>query len=88
MSEFKKGIEHIIKRDPCPVVPLAINGLWGSMFSRKDGPAMSKPPRRLFGTKVVITMGEAVPADEVTAELLEQRVHALWMAGKERGLGA
>ncbi|MEZ4318106.1 MAG: MFS transporter [Myxococcota bacterium] len=80
INEFKAGIEHIVKRDPCPVVPMAINGLWGSMFSRKDGEAFKKPPRG-WGTKVTITLGEPVPAELVTAELLQERVTALWKAG-------
>ena len=34
---------------PVPVVPMALRGLWGSFFSRKDGPRddAAVPPRRL-----------------------------------------
>ena len=35
IAAFRRGIEHIIKRTPVPVVPMHIEGLWGSMFSRK-----------------------------------------------------
>jgi len=80
INEFKSGIEHIIERNPCPVVPMAINGLWGSMFSRKDGEAFKKPPRGWW-TKVTITLGEPVPADQVSAELLQKRVAELWEKG-------
>lgn len=80
IGEFKKGIEHIIARDPVPVVPMALNGLWGSTFSRKDGPALRKPPRGLF-TRVSITIGPPVPPEQVTAEHLRERVEALWKAG-------
>jgi 1-acyl-sn-glycerol-3-phosphate acyltransferase len=80
IGEFKKGVEHILARDPVPVVPMALNGMWGSSFSRKDGPALRKPPRRMFG-KVTITIGEPVPPEQVTAELLREKVLALWKAG-------
>lgn len=35
LGRFKPGIEWIIERDPVPVYPLALKGLWNSMFSRK-----------------------------------------------------
>ena len=80
MAAFRKGIEHIIARDPVPVVPMAINGLWGSMFSRQDGAAGPKRPRS-WSTRVTLTMGPAIPPEEVTAELLEARVREIWSAG-------
>lgn len=43
---FRKGITRIVERSPVPVVPMALKGLWGSFFSRKDGPAMTRPFRR------------------------------------------
>ena len=36
MNPFRPGIERIIAETPVPVVPMALDGLWGSMFSRKD----------------------------------------------------
>jgi len=65
-----------VRETPVPVVPMALSGLWGSMFSRKDGPAGSKLPRR-FRARLRLTIGEAVPAAEVSAALLETRVRAL-----------
>ena len=40
------GLTRILDANPVPVVPMALRGLWGSMFSRKDGPALSRPFRR------------------------------------------
>jgi len=34
MLPFKKGIEKILERNPVPVVPIALRGMWGSFFSR------------------------------------------------------
>lgn len=76
MNPFKSGVERIIAETPCPVVPMALGGLWGSMFSRKDGPAMSKAPSR-FRAKLTLTIGEPIPPERVTAKLLEETVRSM-----------
>ena len=76
LNAFKSGIERIVRETPVPVVPMALSGLWGSMFSRKDGPAMHKLPQR-FRARLRLTIGEIVPAEQVSAALLEERVRAL-----------
>ena len=78
MLPFKSGIERILERDPVPVVPMALNGLWGSFFSRKDGPAMKKPFRRGLYNKVWLTVEPALPPDGLTAEGLREVVHGIW----------
>src|SRR5690606_24877829 len=45
MNPFRPGIERILGETPATVVPMALDGLWGSLFSRKDGAAMQKLPR-------------------------------------------
>jgi len=45
LNTFKPGVERILSADPVPVVAMAIGGLWGSFFSRKNGPAMKKMPK-------------------------------------------
>ncbi|HHO52073.1 MAG TPA: MFS transporter, partial [Deltaproteobacteria bacterium] len=77
MSPFRLGIERILERDPVPVVPIAINGLWGSFFSRAGGRAMTKPFRRLW-SRVAITIGEPIPGAGLTAEALQEQVQRLW----------
>jgi hypothetical protein len=74
---FRKGIEGIVERDPTPVVPFAINGLWGSVFSRAPG---SNRPRG-FRSPVTITLGPPIPPEEATAEHVEAKVRELWEAG-------
>ncbi|MDH5388351.1 MAG: MFS transporter [Gammaproteobacteria bacterium] len=34
MNKFRPGVERILETTPVPVVPMALNGLWGSAFSR------------------------------------------------------
>ncbi|APV51654.1 glycerol acyltransferase [Betaproteobacteria bacterium GR16-43] len=74
---FKNGIRRILDRTPVPVVPMALQGLWGSFFSRKDGPAMSKPQRMALSKKIGLAVGPAVAPDGVTPENLQVSVTAL-----------
>jgi len=76
INEFKNGIEKIIARNPVPVVVCALQGLWGSFFSHKDGKAMTRIPRRFY-SKVRFVVGEVIPPEEVTAAGLREKVMAL-----------
>jgi len=59
------------------VVPLALRGLWGSMFSRRDSAlGRARLPRR-FRARVELVAGAPVAAEEASAVNLEQRVRAL-----------
>src|SRR5205085_1266351 len=86
----KSGIENIpekgpamlvcnhvrfVERDPVPVIPIALRGLWGSFFSRKGGPAFSRPGR-LFGIfrKIAIVAGSPVAPAAATRESLQATV--------------
>ncbi len=73
---FRPGIERIIARRAVPVIPVALGGLWGSWFSRKQGGGVRKIPGRLFA-KVPVIIGAAVPPAEVTAARLELLVRNL-----------
>ena len=76
---FRSGIERIVERDPVPVVPLALRGLWGSFFSRKDGPAFSRPHRLVINIflKIGLVAGPAVAPGAATRELLQAQVAAM-----------
>jgi 1-acyl-sn-glycerol-3-phosphate acyltransferase len=74
MYPFRPGIKRIIERSPVPVVPLALRGLWGSFFSRKGGPAMTRPLRRGILSKIALAAGRPVVPQFVTPEVLQSRV--------------
>jgi len=77
IAEFKSGVEKILQRRPVPVVPLALRGLWGSIFSRRDSAlGRSRLPRR-FRSRIGLAAGTPVPAEQASAELLEAQVRAL-----------
>ena len=76
VDTFKSGIERILKETPVPVVPMALGGMWGSVFSHKDGHALTKRPRR-FWSKVTLTVSPAQSAANVSAASLEHDVKTL-----------
>lgn len=73
MSTFKNGIEKIVKDTPVPVLPCAITGLWGSLFSRKHKIRYPRPK----WSKVEITVGDLVKPEQVKAEDLFQTISML-----------
>lgn len=74
---FRPGIGRVIARTPVPVVPLALRGLWGSFFSRKGGPAMTRPFARGVWSRIALAAGDPVPPERVTPEGLQQIVLTL-----------
>ena len=74
MNPFKAGIDRIVRETAVPVVPMALAGLWGSMFSRKD--RGTKLPQR-FRARLRLVVGDPVPPEQVSAADLEQRVRTL-----------
>ena len=78
LQPFKAGIMKILETNPVPVIPIALQNMWGSYFSRiEGGTAMVKPFRRGLLTRVAMVGGEAVPAAAVTPEVLHDRVAEL-----------
>jgi 1-acyl-sn-glycerol-3-phosphate acyltransferase len=76
--EYRAGIEKIIERTPVPVVPLALNGLWGSFFSRVDGAALKTPFRRGLRSPLWVKAGTPIPAEEATVETVRDAILAMW----------
>jgi len=77
LGEFKGGVMKLLETNPVPVVPMALQNLWGSFFSRVEGAAMSKPLRRGLFSPVGLVAGDAVPASQVTPQGLRERVGVL-----------
>ncbi|WP_416886219.1 MFS transporter [Marinospirillum sp.] len=76
IQTFKRGVERILAAHPVPVIPMALRGLWGSWFSRTEGRAFKKWPKR-FWSKIEVVAGPALMPEEVTAARLQQEVSQL-----------
>lgn len=75
LGRFKPGIEFMIKRDPVPVYPIALNGLWGSVFSRKYLKARFRwMPRSLRRREVRAICGEPIQPEDINVNRLQEIV--------------
>ena len=78
IAPFKGGVEKILERRPVPVVPMALRGMWGSFFSRRDATLARKlrVPSRLRA-RVEVAAAPPVDGATATAASLETAVRAL-----------
>ena len=77
IAPFKAGVEKILARRPVPVVPMALRGMWASMFSRRDSRlGRMRVPRR-FRAHVEVVAAAPIEGNIATAEMLESKVRAL-----------
>jgi len=77
IQNFRPGMDRILARRPVPVVPLALRGMWGSIFSRRDSALhRARLPRR-FWSKIELVGGAPVPAVEASAASMQARVTEL-----------
>ncbi len=77
IARFRPGVDQVLARRPVPVVPLALRGMWGSIFSRHDSALhRSRLPRR-FWSKIELVGGSPLSASEANAAVLESRVGEL-----------
>ncbi len=77
LQTFKPGIERIIQHNPTIIIPMALQGLWGSFFSRKHGKAMFHLPRRFLWSKITLLVGKPISPASVTRHDLESIVKEL-----------
>ena len=73
LNEFKNGIERIIEENPVPVIPMALQGLWGSFFSR----APSKGLFKRIWSRITLVAGTPVAPELAKRELLQAQVAQL-----------
>ncbi len=73
IDEFKGGVKLILQRTPVPVIPLALQGLWGSFFSRDPGKGLF----RRFWSRVTLVAGDALAGEQAQPALLRERVAEL-----------
>lgn len=75
MLPFRRGMERIMKNVDAPIVPVHLNGVWGSMFSFERGRFIWKFPRRI-PYPVTVSFGAPMPANSTAMEV-RQRVQEL-----------
>ena len=82
IAPFKSGVEKVLERAsengrPVPVVPMALKGMWTSMWSHRDSRiGRMRVPRR-FRAHVDVVAAAAVDGRSADANLLEAKVREL-----------
>jgi 1-acyl-sn-glycerol-3-phosphate acyltransferase len=82
IAAFKSGVERILQRAaeagrPVPVVPMALRGMWASMWSRRDSRLRRMRVPRRFRAHVEVVADAPVDGRVADAPLLEAKVRAL-----------
>ena len=67
MLPFRRGMERIIKGVDVPIIPVNLDGVWGSIFSFAGGRFLWKFPRHL-PYPVRVTFGDALPSTATSQE--------------------
>ncbi|MBN2326085.1 MAG: MFS transporter [Candidatus Omnitrophica bacterium] len=71
---FQRGFEKIVQGTDTPIIPVHLDGLWGSLFSFDSGRFFWKRPKR-FRYPVTVSFGKPMAADssvdQVRQEILE-----------------
>ncbi|WP_341781888.1 MFS transporter [Ectopseudomonas mendocina] len=73
INEFKAGVERILEENPVPVIPMALQGLWGSFFSRDPHKGLF---RRLW-SRVCLVAGAPLAPEQARREALQAQVAEL-----------
>jgi 1-acyl-sn-glycerol-3-phosphate acyltransferase len=77
MSPLRPGITQIIARSPVPIIPMGLSGLWGSIFSRAHGSALSKPWMARPFRKIALQVGAPVMPENISLNGLQGEVMKL-----------
>ncbi|WP_313645375.1 MFS transporter [Stenotrophomonas sp.] len=74
IAAFKSGVEKILARRPVPVVPMALKGMWASMWSRRDTRLSRMRVPRRFRAHIEVVAGPPVNGENTSAAALEAAV--------------
>ena len=82
IAPFKSGVERVLERArengrPVVVVPMALKGMWTSMWSHRDGRMHRLRVPRRFRAPIEVLASAPVDGQDVTAEQLEAAVREL-----------
>ncbi|HEY4298052.1 MAG TPA: MFS transporter, partial [Paraburkholderia sp.] len=60
MNPFRHGVTEIVTRTPVPVIPMALRGLWGSVFSRGNDAHWPRPIQKGVMSRLTLAVGEPI----------------------------
>ncbi len=86
MLPFRRGFERIMKDVDAPIIPIALDGVWGSIFSFDKGRFLWKTPRRL-PYPVTVNYGTPLPSSATPFEVrqaVQELLAVAWQGRKRR----
>ena len=67
---FRRGFERIMKGVEAPIIPVNLDGVWGSIFSFERGRFLWKVPRQI-PYRVTVSFGKPMPHSSTAVEVRE-----------------
>ena len=85
MLPFRRGLERIMKGVDVPIIPVNLDGVWGSIFSFERGRFLWKVPRRI-PYPVTVSFGAQMPPTSTAIEVRSavQELHAAAFQRRKR----
>ena len=77
IAPFKTGVERILANRPVPVIPLALRGMWISMWSNRNSRLRQLRMPRRFRAHIELIVGAPIEAAQASAAALETKVREL-----------
>ena len=84
---FRRGLERIMKGVDAPIIPVNLDGVWGSIFSFERGRFLWKVPRRI-PYSVTVSFGSAMASDSTAPSIRAavQELHTDAFARRKRSM--
>jgi acyl-[acyl-carrier-protein]-phospholipid O-acyltransferase/long-chain-fatty-acid--[acyl-carrier-protein] ligase len=73
LTELKKGFELIARLAQCPVLPVYMDSLWGSIFSFERFRYFKKKPKQ-FPYPVTVNFGPVIPMEQVAGDTVRAAI--------------
>lgn len=83
MMPFRRGFERIMKDVAAPIIPVGLDGVWGSIFSFAEHKFLWKWPRR-FPYPITVNFGKPLPPTATPFEVRQSVQELLAEAWAER----
>jgi len=68
LLKFNSGVEHIMKGVDCPIIPINLDRIWGSIFSHEGGKYLRKWPK-ILPYPVTVSFGKPLSATASAFEI-------------------
>ena len=86
MMPFRRGFERIMKDVDAPIIPVGLDGVWGSIFSFEGHKFLWKMPRR-FPYPITVNLGKPMPPTATPFEVrqtVQELLAEAWLERKKR----